>query len=299
MLRKFKSHKIVEGAKIVAIDKFDNPDKSGTTAASSYGAVLTVMTPDGEASIKVSPEYMNRHQPYAGGYFVRYEDGYQSFSPSEAFENGYTAMDNINPDKPLGDKAPTVTPEYVNSRIKSVEYFVLSGTTTICAITLDNYFTVRGDSACVYPENFDEQKGRDIAYDNAYEKLWPLFGFLLAERRAGVLPVHDVARICHEVNREYCQASGDDSQVPWHQAPEWQRESAIKGVAHLRAHPESTPEDSHKLWMAEKESKGWVYGEVKDPDSLTHPCMVPYDELPFDQRLKGSLFQAVVRATSP
>jgi hypothetical protein len=49
--------------------------------------------------------------------------------------------------------------------------------------------------------------------------------------------------------------------------------------------------------MAEKLSSGWVFGEEKDPnaDPPTHPCLVPFEELPTDQRLKDVLFQSVVR----
>lgn len=40
---------------------------------------------------------------------------------------------------------------------------------------------MRGESACVNPENYDEEIGTTIAYDNAFKQLWPLFGFMLAE----------------------------------------------------------------------------------------------------------------------
>ena len=44
-----------------------------------------------------------------------------------------------------------------------------------------------------------------------------------------------IARVCHEVNRAYCEALGDTSQPAWEDAPEWQRKSAMKGVElHLR-----------------------------------------------------------------
>ncbi len=46
---------------------------------------------DGYAPFEVSDEYVRRHNPQAGGYFVVYEDGYRSWSPAEAFESGYTS----------------------------------------------------------------------------------------------------------------------------------------------------------------------------------------------------------------
>lgn len=77
-----------------------------------------------------------------------------------------------------------VTKEYMESRIKAVEFHVLpKSTVTVCNITLDNGFSVRGESACVDPANFNKEIGEKIAHDNAFDKLWPHFGFLLAEAR--------------------------------------------------------------------------------------------------------------------
>lgn len=38
---------------------------------------------------EISKEYVRRHNPQPGGYYVRYEDGYESYSPAEPFESGY------------------------------------------------------------------------------------------------------------------------------------------------------------------------------------------------------------------
>ena len=51
----------------------------------------------------------------------------------------------------------------------------------------------------------------------------------------------EIAKVCHEINRAYCHAIGDDSQLSWDQAPEWQRQSAIHGVEFSLAHPTGTP----------------------------------------------------------
>jgi hypothetical protein len=107
-------------------------------------------------------------------------------------------------------------------------------------------------------------------------------------------PEH-VARICHEANRALCVTVGDTSQVPWDEAPEWQRQSAVAGVSYLHEHPTATPETLHANWMQDKRRDGWVYGEVKSSIHKTHPCMVPYDQLPEFQRFKDKLFLAIVR----
>lgn len=77
--------------------------------------------------------------------------------------------------------AARVKKEDIEARISSTEFSRLTETLTHCCITLDNGFTVTGESACVNAENYNQEIGERIAYDNAFLKLWPLFGFLLAE----------------------------------------------------------------------------------------------------------------------
>lgn len=108
--------------------------------------------------------------------------------------------------------------------------------------------------------------------------------------------IEEIARICHEVNRGICEAAGDHSQKPWSGAEQWQRDSAIKGVQFTLSNPLATPTDQHDAWARDKVTAGWTYGETKDADAKTHPCLVPYDQLPFEQRVKDHAFRAVVAA---
>lgn len=107
---------------------------------------------------------------------------------------------------------------------------------------------------------------------------------------------HSIARVAHELNMAYCQSLGDYTQLPWEQAPEWQQQRAIKGVEFHLANPQATPADSHASWLKEKEETGWKYGPVKDPEKKEHPCFVPYDQLPQEQRSKDYIFRGVVHA---
>lgn len=112
-----------------------------------------------------------------------------------------------------------------------------------------------------------------------------------------------IARVCHEANRAYCLGLGDDSQLPWEHAPEWQVASAIHGVEFHHKNLAlglSVPDSaSHDSWLREKKAAGWSYGPVKDADKKQHPCYVPYEDLPLDQRLKDTLFAAVVKSLWP
>lgn len=47
----------------------------------------------GRGSVAVDMAWIEKHKPVIGGYYVRYADGYESFSPADAFEAGYTAID--------------------------------------------------------------------------------------------------------------------------------------------------------------------------------------------------------------
>ena len=103
-----------------------------------------------------------------------------------------------------------------------------------------------------------------------------------------------IAMMCHAINAAYCQSMGDDSQPTWDDAPDWQRNSAIAGVEMHLANPDATPEQSHESWYKVKEAEGWKYGEVKDMEKKEHPCFLPYEELPDEQKAKDYLFRATV-----
>lgn len=109
------------------------------------------------------------------------------------------------------------------------------------------------------------------------------------------LGIRQIAEVAHEINRAYCASIGDHSQPAWADAPDWQKKSAIAGVKFTIANPDAMPADSHRSWLDQKYAEGWVWGEVKDPVAKTHPCCVPYENLPLDQRVKDYLFQATVR----
>lgn len=109
--------------------------------------------------------------------------------------------------------------------------------------------------------------------------------------------IENIAEAAHEVNRAFCFAIGDYSQLPWKDAPDWQRKSAVEGViSHMDT--ELTPKQSHEAWLEHKCQEGWVYGAEKDPELKHHPCMVPYSELPPEQQAKDALFSTVVAALS-
>lgn len=109
----------------------------------------------------------------------------------------------------------------------------------------------------------------------------------------------DIAKVAHEINKSFCASIGDTSQPSWEDAPEWQKESAINGVNFHIDNPEASPSASHENWLKQKEEDGWKHGPVKNPETKEHPCFVPYDQLPVEQRSKDYLFKQVVHSLLP
>lgn len=105
--------------------------------------------------------------------------------------------------------APRITPDDIEANIASEHYFTAadgagraSATSvdvgagglipqplnllTFCVLVLRNGFTVTGESACASPENFNAEIDRKVARQKAIEKIWPLMGYELRNRLAGV-----------------------------------------------------------------------------------------------------------------
>ena len=82
-----------------------------------------------------------------------------------------------------GLDAPRLTPEHIDGVIKEVYYHRVPNTTlTLCVLTLQNGFQVTGESAAVSLENFDQELGEKIAFQNAREQIWRLEGYLLKQK---------------------------------------------------------------------------------------------------------------------
>ena len=84
---KYKCHKEVWAFKI----KFIVRDGEGENRETDGSAMITPEE-EGYDAFKVDHQYMHKHKPEVGGYYVQYKDGYKSFSPADAFEDGYSRI---------------------------------------------------------------------------------------------------------------------------------------------------------------------------------------------------------------
>ncbi len=104
-----------------------------------------------------------------------------------------------------------------------------------------------------------------------------------------------VAEAAHEANRAFGH-SISELMPSWSAAPQEMRKSVLEGVIGILQG--DTPEQSHQRWMDGKAADGWTYGKVKDAEAKTHPCMVPYAELPHRDRAKDEIFATVVNVVA-
>lgn len=114
----------------------------------------------------------------------------------------------------------SVDKQYLEKRIEDVYYTVMpDGRTTICTIEMVNGFTVNGFSACVLASNFDAALGRKYSYEDAFSKLWPLEGYLLAEE------LRDEARgnVNHDIGWAVRQAKNGKrvTRAGWNAPGQW------------------------------------------------------------------------------
>lgn len=97
-LPRYACHKTVRAAKILAVE---------------HGGDGPRLVLEGHPTVPLTMDFIHRHSPKAGGYFVVYEDGYMSYSPAGPFESGYTLLA-----EPQGDpQEPRPVPMAANDEI--------------------------------------------------------------------------------------------------------------------------------------------------------------------------------------
>ena len=107
-----------------------------------------------------------------------------------------------------------LTKEFLESEIDKTEYNRLGGTITHCTITTKSGFTFTGESACVNPNNFDPKIGEQVAYDNAFEKMWLPYGFWLHKAMLEFSNLNVCNAQCECDNDESLSGMVKDWQIP-------------------------------------------------------------------------------------
>lgn len=118
--------------------------------------------------IIVDPDEAATYYKSEEGYRVRYPDGYESWSPKEAFEKAYLPL-STNGD--LKTDRPSISAEMVDNFILETWTQTAGDKTTIVRALLRNGFEIVEASSCVSPENYDETMGREICIKKIKDKV--------------------------------------------------------------------------------------------------------------------------------
>lgn len=133
-----------------------------------------------------------------------------------------------------------ITPQDIEALIVDEDYLHHPGSTlTICVLTLANGFNVIGESACLNPDDYDEEIGHKIAREKAFEKIWALEGYRRKWAEDGptsVMTSSLIAKIAHEADRLLCATKGWNVKPHWHELPEAEAAEIIDGVEALLDH---------------------------------------------------------------
>ena len=112
------------------------------------------------------------------GYTVRYEDGYESWSPKEVFERSYFRVSNI--------EGNSLSENDITGFFDTVDARTMGEKTTVVKATLINGFEMVDGSSCVDPKNYDEELGTKICVERMRDKVWMLLGFVLQWANKGI-----------------------------------------------------------------------------------------------------------------
>lgn len=116
------------------------------------------------------------------GYYVKYPDGYESWSPKDVFEKAYM---EVYPNPKLPSNV-SVSQKMVDDFIDDVEIITMGDKTTVVKATCKNGFEITKTSSCVDPANYSQELGAQICMERIKDKLWGYLGFLLQTASHGI-----------------------------------------------------------------------------------------------------------------
>ncbi len=109
-----------------------------------------------------------------------------------------------------------------------------------------------------------------------------------------------IARVMHEAVRAFQASLGQPAVAHWNKAPKWMHTASRDAVMFRVNNPDAPASAQHDQWMDSKVKDGWKFGPEKDARKKTHPLLVPYNDLPYEERQKDALVGAIITSlTTP
>lgn len=111
------------------------------------------------------------------------------------------------------------------------------------------------------------------------------------------LPDNGLVNLCcraaYEASRAWCHSIGDDSHKPFDDLSTAEKAPIRESVIGILQG--NIPEQIHEDWRRRKIADGWSYGSEKDEERRSHPALLPYAELPLEQRVKNDIWRGVTQ----
>lgn len=60
--------------------------------------------------------------------------------------------------------------------------------------------------------------------------------------------------------------------------------TGVKLPEELEVLVEQMSKNVHEVWAETRIQQGWTYGEQRNDELKTHPCLIPYEELPEEEK---------------
>lgn len=184
-MKTYRSHKVVQAGRITEFyaDTATDTDGRWNIRVEDDPQIRGVTAEVAERIMKMAADAGTTVNT---GWLVQYADDYVSWSPNEAFVDGYREIaqpiiSDEQADAIMATRThPKITPADIEARVKAEEFFY-HDQLTICVLTMANGFMVVGKSAPASPENYNADLGRKFAHDDCIKQAWQLEGYLLCE----------------------------------------------------------------------------------------------------------------------
>lgn len=104
------------------------------------------------------------------------------------------------------------------------------------------------------------------------------------------LSLDDICRVIDSANRELSRSLNENVSLPFDTWSDQARANMKESVRQVITGELRTPKDCHDKWLKDRVNEGWSFGEVKNFTLKTSPCIVDYQELPEEQKVKDDMF---------
>ena len=110
----------------------------------------------------------------------------------------------------------------------------------------------------------------------------------------------EIAAVCYSVIKEYSLSLEDPSRYPpsftYHYLDKNIRDGYEKAIQEIKDGTRKSPEELHKKWCEDRFKDGWTFGEYKNVEKKTHPCLVDYKDLSKREKVKDTIFLEITKA---